>query len=213
MNKRLEIERMEDRSMMTGVVHFDSGVLTINMDGGTWDHSLRVVQVAGNVHVSGNANLSHVQGLPAAAVREIIVNGTVQNDSIDLSNVDSYGFPALQQVTIRAGAGNDTVLGSQVHDVIFGGKGDDFIRALAGNDEIHGGKGNDTVMGGAGVDLLFGNRGNDRLYGCEHGYSDNDRDSIFGGRGYDTFGFNNRYTDLNDVYRGIERDCRYQGCV
>ena len=91
------------------------------------------------------------------------LNGTDEDDLIDL------------------GAGDDRSNGQGGNDTILGGAGDDDLFGGDGEVTVDGGAGNDTITGGAGADSLLGGDGNDQFYGLTVG------DFIDGGEGGEDF--------------------------
>ncbi|MFN3972658.1 MAG: Hint domain-containing protein [Gemmobacter sp.] len=164
-------------------------------------------------------------GLPPP-VRDGIVNGTPDDDLIDLDYVDVDGdrIDAEDALIPGDGPNDDRVFGREGNDTIFGGLGSDTIFGGPGDDSILGGPGDDVLYGDSGDDTIFGGDGSDRVYGGDgndfidtsgggaaplpdRGYPGlypadadplNDRDTVFGGRGDDTI-----FTgDDNDVIYG-----------
>ncbi len=75
------------------------------------------------------------------------VDGTANDDTIDLNYVDPEG----QQID----NGDGTGVGGQ-DDTVFAGAGNDTVEAGAGNDIVYGEGGDDSLFGQAGDDILFG---------------------------------------------------------
>lgn len=96
--------------------------------------------------------------------------------------------------TIYAMGGNDKVFTRDGNDFVDGGAGNDRIKAGNGNDIALGGTGNDVITGGWGDDLLIAGQGADDLRGDGGNdvlivESDNQRDTLRGGAGSDSFMF------------------------
>jgi Ca2+-binding RTX toxin-like protein len=109
----------------------------------------------------------------------VIINGTVNDDTITVSNnaaavivqglaatVNIVGTdPTLDTLTIDALAGNDVVTAADlqagiINLIINGGPGDDVLIGSHGDDIIFGGEGDDILEGGPGQDALDGGPGN-----------------------------------------------------
>jgi Ca2+-binding RTX toxin-like protein len=113
-----------------------------------------------------------------------IISGSVTNgnDNIILDGANDFLNALAGNDTVNAGAGNDFIFGGGGNDFIRGEDGNDFIDGSLGDDEVRGNSGNDTVGGGFGNDIVRGNSGNDNLNG---GSGD---DTLFGNSGNDTLG-------------------------
>jgi Tol biopolymer transport system component len=95
------------------------------------------------------------------------------------------------------GTGNDALEGGGGDDKLLGGFGRERITGGAGNDGLHAGEGNDLIEAGAGDDrigrdsnVFRGDLGNDRVHagdGDDIVRDKHGRDTIYGGRGNDTF--------------------------
>ncbi|NDC63945.1 MAG: hypothetical protein EBZ59_08200 [Planctomycetia bacterium] len=114
---------------------------------------------------------------PEAAVRTIVVNGGLGDDSIRIAIPGNTRINTI----LNGGPGNDTIRGGDGRDAIDGGPGDDTINGGKGDDVISGGSGNDSLVGGDGSDVLRGGTGRDVLRG---GAGTNTLD---GGQGVDVF--------------------------
>lgn len=167
------------------------------------------------VDTFGGADRVTVGNLAGTAVREVavdlagplgggdaqadtvLVNGTAGNDSI---TVTGSGGSALVQGLVAS----TSVQNAEAIDrlVIAGGSGNDTIDATAyagnmgvtlmgelGNDVLRGGAGDDLVIGGAGTDTALLGAGNDR-YLWNAGDGQDSTESVDGGAGFDTVGFN-----------------------
>ena len=69
---------------------------------------------------------------------EIVVNGSSNADTIDLSAIVSPAWLSISSLTVHGNAGNDTIDGSQFGDVIYGGTGTNTIDGHNGDDRIGG---------------------------------------------------------------------------
>ncbi len=127
-----------------------------------------------------------------------ILKGGKGDDTLD----GGYGNDIL-----KAGKGDDTLDGGYGHDYLKAGKGNDNLRGGYGNDVLKAGKGDDTLDGGYGNDYLKAGKGNDVLISrsdagepeiaqetdvakvyADEPFLDAD-DTLFGGKGGDTFLF------------------------
>jgi hypothetical protein len=203
------VERLEDRQLMAGDVSFSSGVLRVEMDAAS-PAEVDVGFVGRYVRVSGNVEFSPYSKdyVRSDQIQKIIVVGTNGADEIDLASVGPRQFPNLRGAEVHGLGGSDTIYGTRLHDVIYGGNGNDFVHGLEGKDVIRGGRGHDELYGGLGRDTLYGGPGNDYLWGAGYHADDKARDRIFGGRGYDTYGFRNHSIGHNDKLHAIENDLR-----
>ena len=198
-NVTLTLDVLETRETPAAYT-FSGGVFTINMA----EIANRSVTVgssdAGVVKLNGQGNGGTgrvVVGAPngqlsAQHITQIVVNGSEQNDAINLAGVtarfnnlngrvDIYGRGGNDTIygtdfddRIWAGAGNDKVVGGGGHDRIWGEAGNDAIWGdgssndwdwRGGNDRIDGGDGNDIMHGNGGDDLLIGSGGKDTFWG------------------------------------------------
>jgi len=110
----------------------------------------------------------------------VIVNGTAQNDAIQISGAGTSftvaGLPALvtvqgseganDQLVVNALGGNDRVTAAGlpagvVMLTVDGGAGNDKITGSDGNDVLIGGDGNDIIIGGRGNDVALTGAGDD----------------------------------------------------
>lgn len=230
-------ERLEDRTLLSagtgctsttitvtasdspviGCFHEANGRLVLTLHEGV---DVAVTASDGQVEIWANGMLESIPGLILAGdVQSIVVNGSPDDDLVDLSGVTPAAFTNLTGSTIRGGAGDDTLIGSAFADVIRAGRGNDSVLGGDGDDLLSGATGKDTLLGGNGDDRLFGGRGRDSLNGQAgddvlKGQGGNDlligargNDSLFGGAGNDRiFGGGGR--DLldggtgNDVLKG-----------
>ena len=90
--------------------------------------------------------------------------------------------------TLDGNRGNDNLDGGYGNDKLRGGYGNDTIYGGNGNDKLYGNRDNDKLYGGYGNDSIYGGKGNDILLGTdEHSAGLNQKDSLRGGLGHDTF--------------------------
>ncbi|CAH0302499.1 calcium-binding protein [Roseomonas sp. CECT 9278] len=113
----------------------------------------------------------------AGSADDLVINGGIQGDTIELAGVTSLS--GIATLTVNAGNGNDTVVGSAIGD---------FINGDANNDSLSGGDGDDTLRGGDGVDALVGGLGNDQF---RIGQIDGQGEVFNGGGGSDTIVYEN----------------------
>src|SRR5262249_36955151 len=120
-------------------------------------------------------------------VEVVYSNGTPGDDHFD--GLDD------KRDTHWAGAGNDDVYGFGGDDTLFGEDGNDKLYGGVGNDYLSGGNGNDLLVGGRGADRMVGGAGDDRLVANSDRIGDtiltpaNERDTLTGGSGIDTFAY------------------------
>lgn len=209
---RPALDRLEAREVPAAYA-FSNGTLTVNLAEVTGRSVALDAATPDLVLINGRASggaANFVEGavggrLRADAVRQIVVNGSDQNDVINLAGVDARGFTRLTgQAVIYGGGGNDTINGTAGNDEIYAGGGHDRVFGLGGADRIWGQGGNDHLYGDGnsgerntdGDDRIDGGSGNDQLYG----WGGNDLmvgrsgdDFFSGGGGYDV-----AYTDSAD---------------
>jgi len=218
--------KLEDRCVPAAFV-FGNGQLTINMNEIQDRRFTLDADSKGNVLINGRAaggSTNFVEGAflgkpSLLAITSIVVNGSEQKDTINLSKVDTQFNNLDGKVVIYGNGGDDNIQGSQFSDRIFAGSGNDVVSGLGGNDEIYGQNGNDNLWGdgnsgywdrNGGNDKIDGGEGNDNLWG-----SGGD-DILIGGGGKDIYsggtGFDVAYIDSIDeiprygwANRGIEK--------
>lgn len=141
--------------------------------------------------------------LPSGS-RQIFVNGTHNNDVVNVTEVDSntirirfigvdtaeFDISAFDSILFKARKGNDQfnnltsipsfAYGDEGEDLLYGGQGVDELDGGAGPDRLYGRQGNDRLIGGHGDDTAFGANGDDFIRG---GVGD---DRLFGENGNDT---------------------------
>jgi len=145
---------------------------------------------AGDDTIIGNGGTATVTD--GAGTDTILVQGTVGNDTIDLSEaagvltvtintvVTTYAAGSTyERVLVETGEGDDTVSlsGTPASTTVDAGAGNDYVDASgvtgvgvillggAGDDTLIGGDGADRLEGGDGLDSLYGRDGNDTLLG------------------------------------------------
>ena len=209
---RAELEKLEDRTLLTATVQFSNGLLRVLADA---DETIVVqenpdLNFAGevDVQVDGLSATNLPIGLTTAQVTSLEIVADAGDNTIDLSGVNAAVFTNLASVsviggqgddtitgpvdlavTVNAGDGNDTVTGSSSLDVLNGGDGNDMIAGGDGNDTITGGDGNDDIAGDAGDDSLDGNDGLDTITagdGNDIVNAGDGEDNVLGGDGDDT---------------------------
>ena len=142
----------------------------------------------------------------------IVVNGTVNNDTVSINQAiegtvisvngvtstnDLSEFLGVMHVDLLGGNDTATLSGYTIPTSVMGGDGNDVINAsgVTVSISIYGGNGNDTFRAGSGDDYMEGNDGADEIY-CSAG-----NDQIFGGADSDTFLWN-YLLDGNDTIDG-----------
>lgn len=210
--RELQLEKLEDRTLLTATVQFSDGLLRVLADS---DEAITVGESADpefagvlDVQVDGVSATNLPIGLTTADVTSLEIVAGAGNNTIDLSGVNAGLFTNLTSVSviggqgddvvtgaadigtaIDAGDGNDIVTGGSGPDVLNGGDGNDVITAGAGNDTVDGGDGNDNISGDADDDSLLGNDGLDTIMagdGDDVVNAGDGADSVFGGIGDDT---------------------------
>lgn len=192
--RRLQVENLERREVMSATWGLSAGILTVNADR---NGSQVVIQDYNPSNIRGMPDLLSVQAtsndgswyvmLPKQAVTGITFNGSSQRDVyVANTGLTPYYYPISQTVRgwsgddyIVTGMGNDTIYGFYGNDTIKSGGGQDTVDGGSGDDVIYGGSGNDVIEGGWGRDRIWGESGNDRIDG-ESGYDD-----LYGGKGDD----------------------------
>ncbi|MDC1347362.1 Ig-like domain-containing protein, partial [Glaciecola sp.] len=146
------------------------------------------------------------------------IAGSDFNDKITGSNANNYISGRGGNDTLDGGAGNDFLVyaeatsdhvinlttgvvtnGTDTDTVtnfehVSSGSGDDIITGTTGYNALWGGEGDDTLDGGAGADDLVGGAGNDVFIMLDDG----ERDSIYGGAGFDILDYSNITFDLSE---------------
>lgn len=139
--------------------------------------------------------------IPCWRVRSIVVVGTNNDDTIDLSPITGAKFAGVNgHVWVYGRAGDDKIDGSGYNDKIYGDSGKDQLIGNNGNDVLWGGTGDNELYGNNGNDVLWGGTGHDYMSG---GYGN---DVLRGGAGNDDL----KGGDGNDVLLGgADSDCLY----
>ena len=176
-----ELERLEDRTLLSVSALFSNGVLQISATDDNGPDSIEVgADGFGNVRVEANGvPVTSLGTLAASSVEGINVNGGDGSNTIDLSGVSTtvYNNPALT-INVDGGNGHDTIIGSaDADDVLDGGHGNDMITAGSGANTVLGDHGHDTIDGGDGDDIISGGDGDDVVRNGDGA------DSINGGHG------------------------------
>lgn len=143
------------------------------------------------VEVTIDSTLSRT--VPAGTLESITINGSNDDDDMDLSDVD-----VQFNVFLSAAGGDDTVQGSQCDDSIYTNGGNDCVQGNGGDDLIWTGTGNDWAGGGTGDDTLWGEAGTDTIYGLPGA------DFLDGGTGNDCL-YGNSGDDI--IYGDDGNDC------
>lgn len=120
------------------------------------DRSLLTANVLSNGHLQVKIGAAIQSDVDPATVRSLTINGSSENDSINLASLSPQLYSRLTSIVVDGGAGNDLIIGSNLADRISGGLGNDTLRGNGGNDTLSGGNGvfNDSINGGDGVDVL-----------------------------------------------------------
>ena len=140
------IERLESRTLLTGVLNPLTGVLTVNGLPGFAADNIQISQTPNVVTVRHFNHAGEVQNFPTPFVRSIVVNGFGGNDLL-LVNAT-----VTKPATLNGGDGNDALFGGSANDRLLGGNGNDWHVGNGGNDFMDGGFGADELMGGPGID-------------------------------------------------------------
>ncbi|QMT36029.1 calcium-binding protein [Neisseria wadsworthii] len=106
--------------------------------------------------------------LDVAAIKELVIKGTEQNDTL-------YAYATGS--TLSGLGGNDTLNGSSGKDNLDGGSGSDSLSGGDGNDVLTGGIGNDSLTGGNGADTYVFSKGHGQD-SINNYQSDNSTDTI-----------------------------------
>jgi uncharacterized protein GlcG (DUF336 family) len=162
----LRLEPLEDRTAPDASGVLAGGVLTVTGGGGAFDKI--------NLDLDPNPNQlvlrefgREVARFDNGAVTQIVINGTAQNNDIEISSA------VLQASTIRGGAGNNVLqAGAGSSNLVagpgtnrlLGGLGDDVIDATQGTNTIDGDGGTNTIVsGGTARNFIFGSKQNDTI--------------------------------------------------
>jgi Ca2+-binding RTX toxin-like protein len=172
-----------------------NGVEQVNLNALGGSDRITVNDLTGTDVTRVNIDLGNSAGQGDGSADAVIVNGTADDDKINVSgsgtHVDVTGLAARIHITSAEGAndslqvngldGNDTIDASHLHAgvislAIDGGNGNDLLIGSQGNDLIEGGRGNDVMFGGAGDDVFTWDPGDGS-------------DTIEGQGGHDTMDF------------------------
>lgn len=189
-NRKLSMESLEDRQVMTAGLNAMLSTFELNMQNlSAYQSFLNPVQLNdGILEIAGSSNRDYITVKNDDGV--IRVDRLANAGSMVIVDLDgnlrdgaSYTFdPAeVDEILIDAWGGNDKVINyTSIPSTINGGSGNDYLRGGSGADIINGEAGNDIILGKNGDDQLGGGANNDRIYG-----SSGD-DIIEGGSGRDT---------------------------
>ncbi|MEZ5573275.1 MAG: hypothetical protein R3E64_14820 [Halioglobus sp.] len=170
------------------VLHFDGGVLTINIGSGDLAGSITATQYAPTVGANYGIHLPDysVDQYPATdiAVQSLGFSNSLSGIQIRAQAYDRYKFALAgvdwSSISIAFDASAvSNYSGGELHglfggafeggpqdDLLLGDDGQNAFHAWAGDDFVDLKKGEDFVEGGAGSDVLFGGDGNDILFGA-----------------------------------------------
>ncbi|MBI5757253.1 MAG: tandem-95 repeat protein [Planctomycetales bacterium] len=140
-----QVERLEDRTLLSVTTNFAAGALTISSDGAD---AMSVASNGSNeVTINGSTIDPGGGNLLASAVTSLSVTGGPGGNNIDTSGVTIAVFTALTSVTLDGAGGNDTITGSEFGETLIGGSGNDVLIGGAGNDtyQFAAGYGTDTI--------------------------------------------------------------------
>jgi uncharacterized protein YkwD len=138
---RLNVVRLEDRTVPAVTASLVNGLLTVYGDGA--DNQITLNLSNGNYSIGGVA-----QTYVASAVRAITIDAGDGNDVVTVS-------PSVTTKTlIFGGNGNDTLTGGSGSDEIYGGMGNDTINGGGGIDQVYGGYGTNSVTAAPGSTVL-----------------------------------------------------------
>ncbi|MGI0491063.1 calcium-binding protein [Alkalinema pantanalense CENA528] len=155
-----------------------------------------------DIQINLGASLGEILG--DSKLDSIIINGTDNADTIDLTSNDSghritglaaavqiSGAEATDKLAVNALGGNDTLRANTLRSTLIqftadGGDGDDVILGGLGADVLFGGLGNDFIDGNGGNDIAFLGAGND-IFQWDPG---DGSDVVEGQAGFDTLRFN-----------------------
>jgi uncharacterized protein YkwD len=139
---RLDLLRLEDRTVPAVTASLVNGQLTVYGDGA--DNQIIFNQVNGQYVISGVA-----QTYAVSSVRAITIDGGDGNDFIQI------GTSVTGKLLIFGGNGDDTINTGGGAEEIYGGMGNDTINAGGpGQYTIYGGYGNDTIAGAKNGDTV-----------------------------------------------------------
>jgi Ca2+-binding RTX toxin-like protein len=178
-DEQIDISANGSRVRLTrnvGTVTMDvNGTERINVNASGGADTITVNDLTGTDVTEVNLNLAANGGGGDGSADTVIVNGTNDNDNIqvagDASGVSVFGLTAQVNITgaeaasdrlvIKALDGDDSVTAP----LLAAGSIGLVVDGGAGNDVLVGSPGDDTLSGGDGDDVLIGNGGNDVLDG------------------------------------------------
>ncbi|HEX4369448.1 MAG TPA: hypothetical protein VH023_21605 [Rhodopila sp.] len=199
----MQIERLENRCLLSASLDSTTGVLTVTGTDG--NDRINITMRRGMLQVSERSSSTSGSSttttrtndkFDATTVKSIIVNALGGNDDVEIGPRISIA------ATLNGGDGNDTLIGGAGNDTINGDAGNDYIDGGAGNDILSGGDDDDHIIGGKGNDTLHGDAGNDNLNANDHTGTD-----IVDGGTNDTSGANfgdYAVVDTNDTVTNVE---------
>jgi uncharacterized protein YkwD len=134
---RLDLMRLEDRTVPAVTASFVNGQLTVYGDGA--NNAIVFNQANGQYTIGGVT-----QTYAVSAVRAVTIDAGDGNDTI------TVGSAVTGNLLVFGGNGNDTITAGGGNEQIYGGMGNDVINAAgAGNYTIYGGAGSNTIIGKA----------------------------------------------------------------
>jgi Ca2+-binding RTX toxin-like protein len=187
--------------IISGDNHFTGSRNDDPMYGGAGNDTL--IGGAGNDYMAGGAgdDVYDVDSLADSVIElagegaDLICTSLTRFDLIDYDHVENLTY---------TGRRNSTLIGSDIDNMIRGGSGNDIIEGGAGSDTLHGGDGNDLFFGYYDYDDVDINAGDPALSDAAFQYErQNSTDRIYGGRGNDTYLFD-QFVNTPEVieYRG-----------
>ena len=214
-NRRLNIEKLEERSLLTG--WFGNPVLDAAVSPNYYETpNSNVYKI-----VEGTARHDHIKVLPLNTQTLRVIIDTYNSpdrapSSLITSNIRDLtpGLDFGDKLYIDAAAGNDLIqvadsvdVDMHIHtgtgkDRVYSGRGNDIVKSYGSDNVLMGGGGNDLIFGGPGLNLIGGNEGHDLLIGH---YSN---DTIYGGSGNDLI-ISRRGSD--NVHGGLGDDWIFSG--
>ena len=174
---RLEVERLEDRHLMTATTTLAGTTLTILGGPGNDRISVLLDQPTNNLVVSDSGQPVFI--VPSAAVTTININS---GDGTDF-------------VFVGPGITQDTTITGGTPNARFGPGSDFFVYLGTGHGQLIGGNGDNKLVGGPGNDLLLGGAGNNILIGG----SGPGRNVLTGGGGINTFYGDPKFTIVTNA--------------
>jgi len=159
--------------------------ITVDIDGASFDSTIRILDSAGNVLASNDDGLEPGERgpstdsylsftAPANGVYFVQVGRWVSNTA---QGFTAAGAPTGSTYTLHIAVeghfaqpsfmGGASLYGEDGNDILRSGIGRDVMDGGAGNDQIFAGGGNDLISGGAGDDYISGDGGFDVIDGGE----------------------------------------------